>query len=154
MSKKFTMLLASLFLTIGAAWAQTFVTPETGGYYKIKGLHSTNPWLAGVVENGGIDVVGAEGAAAVYLKTANGGLQVMATGKYMGIGGNGSQISLIDTESTVTLEDAGDNMFYIKVGGKYLHNSQPDYTREGTRDATSQNKFGFVEVVVDNNLVD
>ena len=97
MRKKFTMLLASLFLVMGTAWAQTFVTPKTGGCYKIKGLHSTNPWLAGVVESGGIDVVDAEDAAAVYQKTANGGLQVLTTGKYMGIGGNGTQISLIDT---------------------------------------------------------
>ena len=147
------MLLASLFLMMGTAWAQTFVTPETGGYYKIKGLNSTNPWLAGVVENGGIDVVATEDEAAVYLRTEK-GLQVVATGKFMGL--KGSQISLVDAETPVTLEPASESRFYIKVNNnndKYLHNNQPDYTREATRGATSQNEFGFVKVEVD-NLVD
>ena len=39
--KKFTLLIASLFITIGAM-AQTFVEPEVGKFYKIKGENSTH----------------------------------------------------------------------------------------------------------------
>ena len=142
--RKFTLILASLFITIGAM-AQTFVQPVTGRFYKIKGLHSTHPWLGAVVEGGGIDVLATEAEAGIYLKTER-GLKAVTNNKYMGTGGNGSQISLVDAEADVTLESAGNNMYYIKTGGRYLHNNQADYTREGGRDVTSQNKFGFVEV--------
>ena len=142
--KKITLIIASLFFVIGAM-AQTFVQPVTGRFYKIKGLHTTNPWLGAVVENGGIDVLATEAEAGIYLKTER-GLKAVASNKYMGTGGNGSQISLVDAEADVTLESADNNMYYIKTGGRYLHNNQADYTREGGRDVTSQNKFGFVEV--------
>lgn len=147
--KKQTLLKSTLCLLMAlvcnVTWAQTFVDPVAGGYYKIKGLHSTHHWLAGNVENGGIDVVDDEAEAGVYLKTQR-GLQAVATGKYMGTKNN--QISLVDAEADVTLEAADNGRYYIKTGGRYLHNNQSDYTREGGRDVTSQNKWGFVEVVL------
>ena len=130
------------------AWAQDFVTPVAGKHYKIKGTHSTNPWLTATVENGGIDVAANEADAAVYLKTAN-GLQAVATGKYIGTGGNGSQISLVDAEAEVTIEAADNGRVYIKTGGRYLYNNQPDYTREAgnlTAASTDAPKWGFIEV--------
>ena len=116
-----------LALVCNVAWAQDFVTPETGKRYKIKGLHATNPWLTATVENGGIDVSANEADAGIYLRTAS-GLQAVATGKYMGT--SGSQISLVDAEAEVTLETAEGGMMYIATGGRYLHNNQADYTRE------------------------
>ena len=149
MRKKFTLLFALLTLSLGV-YAQTFVEPVAGKCYKIKGSNPGAPWLGGVVESGGIDVVATEEEAAIYLRTET-GLKVVATGKFMGL--NGSQISLVDTETPVTLESVSgtENRFYIKVNNdnnKYLHNNHSDYTREATRDATSFNTFGFVELVV------
>ena len=133
-----------LALVCNVAWAQDFVTPETGKRYKIKGLHATNPWLTATVENGGIDVSANEADAGIYLRTES-GLQAVATGKYMGTNDK-SQISLVDAETEVTLEAASDGMMYIATGGRYLHNNQADYTREGDKSATSQNMWGFVLV--------
>lgn len=136
-------------LVCHVAWAQDFVTPEAGKCYKIKGTHSTNPWLTATVENGGIDVAANEADAAVYLRTETGGLQAVATGKYMGTGGNGSQISLVDAEAAVSIEAASDGKMYIKTGGRYLYNNQADYTREAgnlTAASTEAPMWGFILV--------
>ena len=135
-------------MVCNVAWAQDFVTPEVGKQYKIKGTHATNPWLTATVESGGIDVSANEADAGIYLRTAN-GLQAISTGKY--IGTSGSQISLVDTEAAVTIEDAGNSLKYIKTGGRYLYNNQPDYTREAgnlTAAGADAPKWGFIEVPV------
>ena len=149
--KRQTILKSTLCLLLAllchVAWAQDFVSPMTGKYYKIKGTHSTNPWLTATVESGGIDVAASETDAGVYLKTEN-GLQAVATSKY--IGTSGSQISLVDAEAEVILEDAGNNRYYIKTGGRYLYNNQADYTREAgnlTAAGTDAPKWGFIEHV-------
>jgi len=153
--RKILLLFAVLLTSVGAS-AQTFVTPETGHYYIIKGDHATYPWLTGTVEGGGIDVSNSEGAAAVYLKTAN-GLKVVATGKYLGTTSNG-QISLVDSEDAVTIEAAANNKCYIKTGGRYLYNNQNDYTREaGNKTADLGNDrltWGFIEVANPGGIVD
>ena len=46
---KFTLFIASLFLALGAM-AQTFVVPEVGKYYKIKGDHSSLCWLTSEID--------------------------------------------------------------------------------------------------------
>lgn len=142
------MLSLLLGLVCNVVWAQDYVTPEAGKHYKIKGLHGTNPWLTATVENGGIDVSANEADAGIYLRTEQ-GLQAVETGKFIGTGGNGSQISLVDSEAEVILEAASNGMMYIKTGGRYLHNNQPDYTREGGKNASQQNMWGFIEVEVE-----
>ena len=113
--KRQNFLRSTLCLLLGlvchVVWAQDFVTPETGKHYKIKGTHSTNPWLTATVESGGIDVSANEADAGIYLKTEK-GLQAIATSKY--IGTSGSQISLVDAEAEVTLEADDKGRYYIK----------------------------------------
>lgn len=77
--RKFTLFIASLFLALGAM-AQTFVMPETGKYYKIKGDNSQYPWLMGVQKSGGsgVAVSANEADAAIFEKTEN-GLKVYGT---------------------------------------------------------------------------
>ena len=146
--RKFTLFLMSLFLTVGAM-AQTFVEPQVGKFYKIKGNHSTNPWLTAVVENGGIDVSSDEANAGIFMRTEN-GLQEVSTGNYIGTSNN--QITLVTTADETLIEAADGGRFYIKTGGRYLYNNQPDYTREaGNLNAAGPDdtKWGFIEVDYD-----
>ena len=155
--KKFLLMLAMMLPCLGA-WAQEFVTPEVGKYYKIKGAHGTNPWLTATIENGGIDVATEEANAGIYLRTEKGlkvlnGPLVVEKDKYLGTGG--SQISLVDTEAEVTIEEADNGRYYIKTGGRYLYNNQADYTREAgnlTAAGTDDPKWGFIEVPVDKDV--
>ena len=143
--RKFTLLIASLFITIGAM-AQTFVEPEVGKYYKIKGNHSTNPWLTAVVEEGGIDVSDNEANAGIFMRTEN-GLQEVFTGKY--IGTTDDQITLVANSNDTYIEAADNGRYYIKNGGRYLYNNQSDYTREAgnlTAAGADDTKWGFIEV--------
>ena len=122
--------------------------PEVGKYYKIKGSHSTNPWLTAVVEGGGIDVAANEVNAGIFQVTEN-GLRELFTGKY--IGTIGSQITLVDDANTTTIEVSGDGRYVIKNGGRYLYNNQADYTREAANlTAVANNpdapKWNFIEV--------
>ncbi|MBQ8335976.1 MAG: hypothetical protein IJY44_00410 [Bacteroidaceae bacterium] len=70
---------------------------------------------------------------------------------------------MVDAETPVTFEATGtNNMYAIKVNNnneRYLHNNQSDYTREGTKGASSNNAFGFIEFMADgiytiNNVYD
>ena len=139
--RKFTLLIASLFFAIGA-----MAQPQVGKYYKIKGTHSTNPWLTAVVEGGGIDVAGDEANAGIYQVTEN-GVRELFTGKY--IGTTGSQITLVDNANATTIEASDNGRYLIKNGGRYLYNNQADYTREaGHLNAASADapKWTFIEV--------
>ena len=142
--KKFTLLIASLFITIGA-----MAQPQVGKYYKIKGNHSTNPWLTAVAEGGGIDVASDEVNAGIYEVTAT-GIRELITGKYIGTGGNGQQITLVSTADATTIEASDNGEYLIKTGGRYLYNNQADYTREsGSLTATgnaNDPKWEFIEV--------
>ncbi len=143
--RKFTLFLMSLFLTVGAM-AQTFSEPQVGKFYKIKGTHSTNPWLTSVVENGGIDVAADESSAGIY-QILEIGIKEVLTGKY--IGTSGGQITLVDAATETTIEEADNGRYYIKNGGRYLYNNQPDYTREAanlTAATADAPKWGFIEV--------
>ena len=141
--RKFTLFIASLFLAVGA-----MAQPQVGKYYKIKGTHSTNPWLTAVVESGGIDVASNEANAGIYLVTEN-GIQELFTGKYIGTGGNGSQISLVDDAQIATIEATDGGRYLIKTGDRYLYNNQADYTREAgnlTAAGADTPKWYFIEV--------
>ena len=134
-------------LVCNVMWAQTFVMPETGKYYKIKGDNSQYPWLTGTLNGSSIVVSGSEGDAAVFEKTAN-GLMVLATGKYLGL--NGSTVSLVDTEGTVTIgehENAA-GKYSVKVGNTYMYNNNTDgITHESSSWRTDiPGYWGFIEV--------
>lgn len=150
--RKFTLILASLFLCLGTQ-AQTFVTPTEGGLYRIKGSHSTNPWLTATVESGGIDVAADVAGAGVYEVVKVGGkLNLKVYGQDLYVGTSNGQITLVSDANATALEDAGDKKTYIKNGGRYLYNNQADYTREaGNLTATGNAehpKWGFVEYFV------
>ena len=154
--KRQTLLKSTLCLLMAlvcnVAWAQTFVMPETGKYYKIKGDNSQYPWLTGTLEGSSI-VVSANGEdAAVFEKTEN-GLMVLATGKYLGM--NGSTVSLIDNEAAVTIGGYNDGnatgngiKYSIKVvNGSYMYNNNTDgKTHESSDWLNIERYWGFIEV--------
>ena len=142
--KKILLLLTMVLTTVGA-WAQVSKL-EDGKYYKIKGTHSTNPWLTGVVESGGIDVSSIEADAGIYQWT-EGRLRELITGKY--IGTTNGQITLVSNSNTTTIESSDNGRLLIKNGGRYLYNNQADYTREAgnlTAAGADAPKWRFYEV--------
>ena len=150
--KKITMFVVSLFLALGAM-AQTFVMPETGKYYKIKGDNSKYPWLMGVQKSGGsgVAVSANEADAAIFEKTAN-GLKVHGTNTYLYYSGSGD-VSIGNSESTVTIgdynksTDAG-TKYSIKVAGAYMYNNNTDQQvhTSGTFITNIERYWGFIEV--------
>ena len=140
------LLLMTMVLTCVGAWAQT-TKLEAGKYYRIKGTHSTNPWLTGVVENGGIDVATNEANAGIYQWTGT-HLRELITGKYLGT--NNNQITLLDNNTyKTTIEVSDGNRLLIKNGDRYLYNNKSDYTREAgnlTSAGTNDPKWYFYEV--------
>ena len=140
------LLLMTMVLTCVGAWAQT-TNLEVGKYYRIKGTHSTNPWLTGVVENGGIDVATNEANAGIYQWTGD-NLRELITGKYLGT--NNNQITLLDNNTyKTTIQVSDGNRLLIKNDGRYLYNNQPDYTREAgnlTAAGADAPKWYFYEV--------
>ena len=136
-------------MTFSAA-AQTFVTPQEGGLYRIKGSHSTNPWLTATVESGGIDVATNVADAAIYeVVMVNGKLNLKVYGQDLYIGTKNNQITLVSNANETALLGSDGNRTLIMNGGRYLYNNQPDYTREaGNLNATGNEehpKWGFVE---------
>ena len=150
--KKKISILALLVAIATTVMAQTFVSPVTGRYYKLKGDNGTYPWLTNQLNSGNSIVVSAnEDDAAVFEKTAN-GLRDVATGKYLGMNG---PISLVDNEATVTIgektKDTNDGAKYsVRVVSHYLCNNKSDgITHESTSWNTGYNPFwGFIEVAV------
>ena len=147
--KKILLSLFALLCTIGA-WAQedTFVTPEAGKFYIIKGDHATHHWLTGVVEEEGIDVSDKKENAGVYYYDGT-SLKLNDAQKY--IGKNGTHISLVSSKTNVTITSHGNaGKYTINVGGHNLYNNQDDYTREaGSLTADPGNDrytWGFIEV--------
>ena len=139
--RKFTLLFTLLFLTLGA-----MAQPQVGKYYKIKGTHSTHPWLTAVAEGGAIDVASGEANAGIYQVTEN-GIRELFTGKY--IGTTGSQITLVNNANATTIEASDNGRYLIKNGGRYLYNNQADYTREAgnlTAAGADAPKWNFIEV--------
>ena len=151
--KKIFTLLMMLFAFVGAVSAQTFVEPVTGGFYKLKGDNQpsnsqSKPWLTNTNKDGGqkcIVVSANEGEAAIFLKTEK-GLKDVATGKYIGM--NGSNISMVDTETAITLDEKQDNGKYrVKVSDNYMYNNNTDgIVHESSGWITNIERFwGFVE---------
>lgn len=149
--RKLTLLIVSLLLTFSAA-AQTFVKPQVGGLYRIKGSHSTNPWLTATVEGGGIDVAANVAYAGVYeVVMVNDKLNLKVYGQDLYIGTKNNQITLVSDANQTVLEESDNNRTLIKNGGRYLYNNQPDYTREAgnlTAAGADAPKWGFVEYFV------
>ena len=147
MKKIFTFLMM-LFAFVGAVSAQTFVEPVTGGFYKLKGDNTDKPWLTNQLNGSSIVVSANESEAAVYLKTAN-GLMDVATGKYIGM--SGSVVSLVNNETTITIgehKNSDGNKYSVKVSNNYMYNNNTDgKTHESSGWITNIERFwGFVEV--------
>ena len=156
--RKFTLFIASLFLVFGAM-AQTFVEPEVGKYYKIKGDHSTLCWLTSEIDQSSkaIKVSANEGDAAVFERTSN-GFRVVSTGKYLGM--NGSVISYVGNETSVTIHNTGaqsnaNGKYAIKVIDNWLYNNSTNsnpITHESSGWITNIERYwGFIEVNMGGN---
>lgn len=144
--KKISTLLMMLFAFVGAVSAQTFVEPVTGGFYKLKGDNADKPWLTNQLNGSSIVVSANESEAAVYLKTAN-GLMDIATGKYIGM--SGSVVSLVNNETAITIGDhKNGDKYSVKVSNNYMYNNNTDgKTHESSDWITNIERFwGFVEV--------
>ena len=146
--RKFTLIIASLLLTVGAM-AQTFVAPEVGKQYKIKGDSESHPWLTANMSSGGNVVVSAnEDDAAVFEKTEN-GLKAVSTGKYLGY--SGGKYTYNDAEITVELLNTGDqanneNKYAILSGGNYMYNNNTDgIVHESSQWLDFPRLWGFIE---------
>ena len=129
--KKISTLLMMLFAFVGAVSAQTFVEPVTGGFYKLKGDNTDKPWLTNQLNGSSIVVSANESEAAVYLKTAN-GLMDVATGKYIGM--SGSVVSLVNNETTITIGDykkSDEDKYSVKVSNNYMYNNNTDGKTHG-----------------------
>ena len=155
--KKFTLIIASLFLAVGAM-AQTFVMPETGKYYKIKGDHSSLCWLTSEIDQSSkaIKVSSNENDAAVFERTSN-GFRVVSTGKYLGM--NGTVISYVGAEAAVTVHNTGsqyhaNGKYAIKVVNNWLYNNSTEanpVTHESEGWISNIERFwGFIEVYTNN----
>ena len=155
--RKFTLFIASLFLAVGAM-AQTFVMPETGKYYKIKGDNSQYPWLMGVQKSGGsgVAVSANESDAAIFEKTAN-GLKVYGTNTYLYYSGS-DDVTIGNTESNVVIGDYNNSTdngtkYSIKVAGAYMYNNNTDQQvhTSGTFITNIERYWGFIEVNMGGN---
>ena len=133
--------------------AQTFVQPEAGKYYKLKGDNTQKPWLTNQLSGSSIVVSANEADAAIFERTAN-GLRDVATGKFLGM--NGSVVSLVANEASVTIGQYNDNnatgngvKYSIKVvNGSYMYNNNTDgKTHESSGWITNIERYwGFIEV--------
>ena len=148
--RKITLLIASLFIAIGAM-AQTFVEPVTGKYYKIKGDSQSFPWVTANANSSGSVVVSAnEADAALFEKTAN-GFKAVSTGKYLGY--VDGKFGYSDNEITVELVNTGsqansEGKYAIKSGNNWMYNNQTDgIVHESSTWLTDIERFwGFIEV--------
>ena len=152
--KKFTLFIASLFLAVGAM-AQTFVMPETGKYYKIKGDSQSHPWVtANTNSSGSVAVSANESDAAVFEKTAN-GLKAVSTVKYLGY--SGGKYTYSNTEITVELVNTGsqannEGKYAIKSGNNWMYNNNTDgIVHEADAWLDLPRLWGFIEVNMGGN---
>ena len=149
---KKTLLLFAMLLGVVGAWAQedTFVTPEAGKYYIIKGLSTTAPYLGKSNTNSAFSVVASESDAGIFYVEAsnNAGKYYMtcvnATSATQFFGYN-SDVRLMDQKQDITLEAATDDKYYIAVGNNWMHNNKASSIGTGKKDATTQNQWGFIE---------
>ena len=147
--RKITLLIASLFLTIGAM-AQTFSEPKVGRFYKIKGDSQSNPWVtANTNSSGSVAVSANEADAAVFEKTAN-GLKAVSTGKYLGY--SGGKYTYSTTEIAVELVNTGsqandESKYAIKSGNNWMFNNNTDgIVHESDAWLDLPRLWGFIEV--------
>ena len=149
---KKTLLLFAMLLGVVGAWAQedTFVTPEAGKYYIIKGLSTTAPYLGKSNTNDAFSVVASESDAGIFYVEAsnNAGKYYMtcvnATSATQFFGHNGD-VRLVGQKQDVTLEAATDGKYYIAVGNNWMHNNKENSIGTGSKGATPQNQWGFIE---------
>ena len=132
---------------------EIFVMPIEGGFYKLMGDNAAGmPWLTNQLNSNSIVVSANEADAAIFKKTAN-GLVDVATGKYLGM--NGSVVSLVDDEATITIGDYNDDnetgkgiKYSVKVSNNYMYNNNTDgKTHESSGWITNIERYwGFIEV--------
>lgn len=137
--------------------AQTFSEPQVGKRYKIKGDHASLCWLTPELIGSGtspnsIKVSSNEAEAAIFERTEN-GFRVVSTGKYLGM--NGSVISYVDEEKSVTIHNTGgqynnEGKYAIKVESTWLYNNstvESPITHESSNWMPAIERFwGFIEV--------
>ena len=146
--RKFTLIIAWLFIAIGAM-AQTFVQPEVGKFYKIKGDHGTNHWVAVTTAGSSVAMSSNEDAAAVFLKTTN-GFQEVTTKNYLGY--TGGKFTFNSTALNVELRNTGgqansEGKYAIVSGGNYMYNNSDDgIAHESTSWLDIPRLWGFIEV--------
>ena len=143
------MLSLLLGLVCNVTWAQTFVAPETGKFYKLKGDNSAKPWLTNQLTGNSIVVSADEADAAIFERTTN-GLKDVATGKYLGM--TGSVVSLVASETNVTIGEYYNDTEYgrkysVKANTNYMYNNNTDgKTHESSGWITDIERYwGFIE---------
>ena len=145
------LLLCAMLLCVKGVWAQTFVEPQTGRCYKLKGDNTQKPWLTKQLSSKSIVVSAEESDAAIFMKTET-GLMEVTTGKY--IGKDGDYVSLVNTEHRVTIGDYNDAnatgngiKYSVKVIDNYMYNNNTDgKTHESSKWMTTIERYwGFVE---------
>ena len=131
------------------AKAPLFVEPVVGGFYKLKGDNSANPWLTNQLTDNSIVVSADEADAAIFERTTN-GLKDVVTGKYLGM--TGSVVSLVASETNVTIgeyyNDTEDGRKYsVKANTNYMYNNNTDgKTHESSGWMTNIERYwGFIE---------
>ena len=161
--KKKISILALLVAIATTAVAQTFVLPEAGKYYKIKGDHDNKPWLTSNLTSSSIVVSENVEDAGVFKMTTDGRLLEVLKNKYLGM--NGNVISLVDNASANNIIIGGNanhnadghtkvtdegTKYSLKVAGNYLYNNSGDgKTHESSGWITTIERYwGFVEVSV------
>ena len=155
--RKFTLFIASLFLTVGTMAQTLFSEPQVGKLYKIKGENTTMPWLTNQVissEQNGLRVSANENDAAIFLKTEK-GFQDVSSEKYFYYQGWG-EITLNTSATDVTLNNPKSTndgtMYAINLKQAYLYNNDNDdnpTTHTGGFNANSQTRWGFIEVTLE-----
>jgi hypothetical protein len=142
-------------LVCNVAWAQTFVMPEPGKYYKLKGDNQAGmPWLTNQLKNGtsGSIIVSAEEADAAVFKRTGNGLMEITTGKYLGTSG---VVTLVANEAAVVIGDYNDDnatgngvKYSVKAGCSYMYNNNTDgVTHESSGWIDNIERYwGFIEV--------
>lgn len=154
--RKLLLTLAVLCGTV-SGWAQdVFVEPVAGSYYYIKGMSSTVPYLSNQNVDGGTSiatVASAENAGVFTIEEVGGTKYVKCVNSpndniYLYKGNSDVLLGTDANKHVVSMEVASqeDCTYYINVNnGSYMHNNKSAGIGTGGKNATTQNKWGFIK---------